>query len=243
MIYKITAPKRDIFSEIVLPASKSISNRALIMGAVGKAQRSIRNLAQCDDTDVLVRALESDGDRFDVGAAGTSMRFMTAYLASRPGDWSITGSERMKHRPIAVLVDALKALGAEISYEENAGFPPLRIRGKELKGGHVVLDGGVSSQYISALLMVAPSTKGRRLFGWLPVPDGEDFVYYCRVNEALNSADKVVSSILSFVKGDAALGVSCPRKDRFLRSALVKAGFSPVSSLWHLNILNRHWCV
>lgn len=159
MIYKITAPKRDIFSEIVLPASKSISNRALIMGAVGKAQRSIRNLAQCDDTDVLVRALESDGDCFDVGAAGTSMRFMTAYLASRPGDWSITGSERMKHRPIAVLVDALKALGAEISYEENAGFPPLRIRGKELKGGHVVLDGGVSSQYISALLMVAPSTK------------------------------------------------------------------------------------
>lgn len=159
MIYKITAPKSDIFSDIILPASKSISNRALIMGAVGQAQRLIRNLAQCDDTDVLVRALESDGDRFDVGAAGTSMRFMTAYLASRPGDWSITGSERMKHRPIAVLVDALRALGAEISYEENEGFPPLRIHGKELKGGHVVLDGGVSSQYISALLMVAPSTK------------------------------------------------------------------------------------
>lgn len=86
-------------------------------------------------------------------------------------------------------------------------------------------------------------SKGRRLFGWLPVPDGEDFVYYCRVNEALSSADDVVSSILGFMKGDAVLGVSCPRKDRFLSSALVKAGFSPVRTLLHLNILNRHWCV
>lgn len=86
-------------------------------------------------------------------------------------------------------------------------------------------------------------SKGRRLFGWLPVPDGEDFVYYCRVNEASSSADKVVSSILGFMKGDAALGVSCPRKDRFLRLALVKAGFSPVRSLLHLNILNHHWCI
>lgn len=159
MIYEITAPRTAISSEIILPASKSISNRALIMGAVGGGIRSIRNLAKCDDTDVLVRALDAGGDHFDVGAAGTSMRFMTAFLASKPGLWHITGSERMKHRPIAVLVDALNALGAEISYEENVGFPPLRIRGTELTGGHIVLDGGVSSQFISAILMVAPSMR------------------------------------------------------------------------------------
>lgn len=156
MRYKITAPKQDLFAEVILPASKSISNRALIMGAVGRSHQSIRNLAKCDDTDVLVRALTVGGNHFDVGAAGTSMRFMTAYLASKPGDWHITGSERMKHRPIAVLVDALNALGAEITYEEQEGFPPLHIRGTELKGGHIALDGGVSSQFISAILMVAP---------------------------------------------------------------------------------------
>ena len=159
MRYKITAPKQDLFAEVILPASKSISNRALIMGAVGRSHQSIRNLAKCDDTDVLVRALTAGGNHFDVGAAGTSMRFMTAYLASKPGDWHITGSERMKHRPIAVLVDALNALGAGITYEEQEGFPPLHIRGTELKGGHIALDGGVSSQFISAILMVAPSMK------------------------------------------------------------------------------------
>lgn len=159
MMYKITAPKRDLQNTISLPASKSISNRALIMGAVGQFDRSIRNLAKCDDTDVLVRALDSKGNHFDVGAAGTSMRFSTAYLASRPGDWHITGSERMKQRPIGVLVEALRALGAKIEYEENEGFPPLHIQGTQLKGGHIVLDGGVSSQYISAILMVAPTMK------------------------------------------------------------------------------------
>lgn len=159
MMYKITAPKRDLQDTISLPASKSISNRALIMGAVGQFDRSIRNLAKCDDTDVLVRALDSKGNHFDVGAAGTSMRFSTAYLASRPGDWHITGSERMKQRPIGVLVEALRDLGAKIDYEENEGFPPLHIQGTQLKGGHIVLDGGVSSQYISAILMVAPTMK------------------------------------------------------------------------------------
>lgn len=159
MRYKITAPQHDLSAEIILPASKSISNRALIMGAVGHSHQSIRNLAKCDDTDVLVRALTSGSNHFDVGAAGTSMRFMTAFLASRPGDWHITGSERMKHRPIAVLVDALNALGAEITYAEEEGFPPLNIHGTELKGGHIALDGGVSSQFISAILMVAPSMK------------------------------------------------------------------------------------
>ena len=159
MRYKITAPQHDLSAEIILPASKSISNRALIMGAVGHSHHSIRNLAKCDDTDVLVRALTSGSNHFDVGAAGTSMRFMTAFLASRPGDWHITGSERMKHRPIAVLVDALNALGAEITYAGEEGFPPLNIHGTELKGGHIALDGGVSSQFISAILMVAPSMK------------------------------------------------------------------------------------
>ena len=87
------------------------------------------------------------------------MRFLTAYLAGKPGDWTITGSERMKQRPIGILVDALNNIGAEISYLEKEGFPPLKIHGKKLLGGTVHLNGGVSSQFISALLMIAPTTQ------------------------------------------------------------------------------------
>lgn len=146
----------SIKAQIQLPASKSISNRALILNALAYSPHEIQNLSDCDDTRVMIRALDSNSTHFDVGAAGTSMRFLTAFLAKTVGEWTITGSERMKQRPIRLLVDALNSLGAKIEYLENEGFPPLKIYGSAMMGGEISLNGGVSSQYISALMMIAP---------------------------------------------------------------------------------------
>ena len=146
----------NITVRINLPASKSISNRALILDALSYSPYDIQNLSNCDDTNVLVNALDSNDTTFDVGAAGTSMRFLTAFLSKTVGEWVITGSERMKQRPIKLLVEALNSLGARIEYIENEGFPPLRIFGSALIGGEIHLNGNVSSQYISALMMIAP---------------------------------------------------------------------------------------
>jgi len=155
MQYIIHAPK-NLKGEIKLPASKSISNRALILCGLAGKGNSIENLADCDDTNVLVKALSFESDKMDISAAGTAMRFLTAFLAAKEGTWEITGSQRMKNRPIRILVDALKMLGAEIDYLEKKDFPPLKIHGKKLTGGEINIDGSISSQYISALLMLAP---------------------------------------------------------------------------------------
>jgi 3-phosphoshikimate 1-carboxyvinyltransferase len=143
--------------QIKLPASKSISNRALILDALSYSSYEIENLSDCDDTRVTINALESNNTTFDIGAAGTAMRFLTAFLSKTVGEWVITGSERMKQRPIKLLVDALTSIGAKIEYVENEGFPPLRIFGSSLMGGEIHLNGNVSSQYISALMMIAPT--------------------------------------------------------------------------------------
>lgn len=142
--------------EINLPSSKSISNRALILNALAYSPYDVQNVSDCDDTRVMIKALDSNDTTFDIGAAGTSMRFLTAFLSKTVGEWIITGSERMKQRPIKLLVDALNSLGARIEYVENEGFPPLRIFGSAMMGGEIRLNGGVSSQYISALMMIAP---------------------------------------------------------------------------------------
>jgi len=142
--------------QISLPASKSISNRALILNALAYSPYDIQNLSDCDDTRVTVKALDSNDTTFDIGAAGTAMRFLTAFLSKTVGEWVITGSERMKNRPIKLLVDALNTLGARIEYVEKEGYPPLRIFGSAMMGGDISLNGGVSSQYISALMMIAP---------------------------------------------------------------------------------------
>lgn len=155
MTYRITAPSR-IDTTIKLPASKSISNRALIINALAGAGEAPANISDCDDTEVIVRALRDSPYEIDIKAAGTAMRFMTAYLAATPGEHLITGTERMRHRPVKELVDALRYLGADIEYAGEEGFPPLKIRGKALAGGKIEMPGDVSSQYVSALLMIAP---------------------------------------------------------------------------------------
>lgn len=158
MQYTLHAPK-TINTEIMLPASKSISNRALVINALAGNATHPENLSRCDDTDVMVAALRDMPYEIDIKAAGTAMRFTSAFLSVGKGEHVITGTERMKHRPISVLVDALRRMGASIEYLEEEGFPPLRIRGREMEGGHLDIAGNVSSQYISALLMVGPVMK------------------------------------------------------------------------------------
>ena len=155
----ITKPKQ-LRATIKLPASKSISNRALIIHALAGGDILPENLSDCDDTEVTIQALNEMPFTIDIKAAGTAMRFMTAFLAATEhGEHVITGTERMKHRPIKVLVDALRLLGADISYENEEGFPPLRIKGQTLDGGTIEVAGNISSQYISALLMIGPILK------------------------------------------------------------------------------------
>lgn len=158
------SPARQINGRIVLPASKSISNRALLINALSRNETPPENLSDSDDTGVMLRALKNQdsADPIDIGAAGTAMRFLTAYLSVTPGEHVITGTERMKHRPISILVNALRQLGASIDYVGEEGFPPLRIVGRDnLEGGSLTVPGDVSSQYISALLMIAPTlSKG-----------------------------------------------------------------------------------
>lgn len=159
MQIKVVRPN-SLRGRVVLPSSKSISNRALTISALAGCDGTVENVSDCDDTRVMLAWLKVRPDTIDIGAAGTAMRFSTALLAVSEGTHIITGSERMKNRPIGVLVDALRQLGAHISYVDKENYPPLRIEGDpQLGGGKVSLSGSVSSQYISALLMIGPMLK------------------------------------------------------------------------------------
>jgi 3-phosphoshikimate 1-carboxyvinyltransferase len=159
----ISHPSKTLFGTIELTASKSESNRALIIQAICNEHFKINNLATAQDTIILKNILSEiknkSTDTFDVGDAGTTMRFLTAYLSTIPETFILTGSQRMKERPIGILVDALRSLGANIEYLENEGFAPLKITGTKLKGGEINMKGNVSSQYISALLLISPELQ------------------------------------------------------------------------------------
>ncbi|MEX2597575.1 MAG: 3-phosphoshikimate 1-carboxyvinyltransferase [Salibacteraceae bacterium] len=157
MKYILRAKTHSLRGNIELPGSKSISNRILIIQALAKRPFDIERLSHADDTKVLSKALERNDIITDVGPAGTAMRFLTALYACQPGEKVLTGSDRMKQRPISILVDALRSLGARISYLEKEGFPPLHIEGRRLKGGSVNVKGNVSSQFITALMLIAPT--------------------------------------------------------------------------------------
>ena len=155
MDYRILPPDGIFEASVSLPPSKSIGTRAAVMAALagGSAPSEV-----CADTATISRILQAPlVGTIDVGPAGTAMRFLCAVAAAREGsDCVLTGSERMLHRPIGPLVDALRTLGADIEYIGEEGFPPLKIRGRRLAGGSVDIDASVSSQFISALMMVAP---------------------------------------------------------------------------------------
>ncbi|WP_285009080.1 3-phosphoshikimate 1-carboxyvinyltransferase [Pedobacter faecalis] len=155
--------EKHIDTEICLTGSKSECNRALIISALSEGTVGIENMSDAADTVTLKRILDqlSSGNAHqtvDVGPAGTAMRFLTAFLPTRTGEFTLTGTERMKKRPIGILSEALRDIGADISYEEEQGFPPLRIKGPfQQRTDTVRIQGDVSSQYISALLMIAPT--------------------------------------------------------------------------------------
>jgi 3-phosphoshikimate 1-carboxyvinyltransferase len=151
-----------------LPASKSISNRLLIMRAMGRSKVLFDNLSEAEDTYMMRLYLSFINTcagseiplSLDAHNAGTVFRFLLAYLANQEGRWLLTGEERMRQRPVGALVDALRSLGADVEYTEKENFPPLLIRGKKLKGGEVHLNASASSQYVSALMLIAPYLPG-----------------------------------------------------------------------------------
>ena len=149
-----------LVADITPPTSKSVSNRALMLQALCPEKRyTIANLAVCDDTQHMQEGIEAKlagAGLIDIGATGTAMRFLTAYLSIKEGVTTLTGSERMQQRPIGTLVEALRTLGADITYVNKEGYPPLRIQGRQLQGGALEVKADISSQYISALLMIGP---------------------------------------------------------------------------------------
>lgn len=157
MNLEISNTKKHLSGTIKVTGSKSESNRLLILQAL-YPNLKISNLSNSDDTHYLQKALKSEDELVDIHHAGTAMRFLTAYFSSLEGrEVVLTGSKRMTERPVKLLVDALKQMGADISYEKNDGYPPIRIKGKKLTANRVSLQANISSQYISALMLIAPS--------------------------------------------------------------------------------------
>ena len=159
MKLKIQNSNKEANGDLTITGSKSESNRLLIIQAL-YPQIEIHNLSKSDDSKVTLEGLKSKKNVIDINHAGTAMRFLTAYFAIQPHrEIVLTGSNRMQERPIKLLVEALNSLGADITYEKEPGFPPLIIRGKEISINRVSLPANISSQYISALMLVAPALK------------------------------------------------------------------------------------
>ena len=158
-MYKISKEFRDIHGSVCISGSKSESNRLLLLRAYTSFFK-IFNLSDSDDTQLMISAIESDKKEINIGHAGTAMRFLTSYFSSISEKSKVlTGSERMRQRPISILVDALRDLGCDIEYIEKKGFPPLKIIGKNILSNSVTLPANVSSQYVSSLMMLGVSLK------------------------------------------------------------------------------------
>lgn len=150
---------KNVKGNIAISGSKSESNRLLILQKIF-SNIQLRNLSNSDDTKHLQEALTSNNDVINIGHAGTAMRFLTAYFSAKNGrEVVLTGSDRMKNRPVKILVEALRSIGADIQYMDKEGFPPLKIKGKKITKNKVKINGNVSSQYISALLLISPSLE------------------------------------------------------------------------------------
>ena len=158
-MYKISREFQDIQGAVSISGSKSESNRLILLRAY-TSYFKIFNLSDSDDTQLMLSAIESDKKEINIGHAGTAMRFLTSYYSSISKNSKIlTGSNRMKQRPISILVDALKHIGCDIEYVEKSGFPPLKINGKNILRNSITLPADVSSQYISSLMMLGVSLE------------------------------------------------------------------------------------
>jgi len=197
-------------SKFLISGSKSESNRLLILQALFP-EITIENLSISDDTKALQQGLKISKGTVDVSHAGTAMRFLTAYFASQEGkEIVLTGSERMQQRPIKVLVNALRDLGADIEYVKENGYPPLKISGKKLTKSSVEIEANVSSQYISALMLIAPS-----------LPNGLKII----LKEEIAS-QPYISMTMSLLKN---IGISCSFSEN-------KIEISPVSTIEKIKI-------
>lgn len=162
----IEKSNKDIIGNICITGSKSESNRLLILQALYPDKIYIKNISDADDTKIMKKAILSNNNIIDINHAGTAMRFLTAYFCTKY-DYKIilTGSQRMKERPIKILVEALQSLGAKINYLEKEGYPPIQIIGRNLLGGEIQMNAQISSQYISALMLIGSSfEKGLSIF-------------------------------------------------------------------------------
>ena len=158
-MYRISKEFEEIKGTVSISGSKSESNRLILLRAY-TSYFKILNLSDSDDTQLMLSAIESDKKEINIGHAGTAMRFLTSYYSSISDNLKIlTGSNRMKQRPISILIDALKDLGCDIEYIEKSGFPPLKINGKNILSNSVTLPADVSSQYISSLMMLGVSLE------------------------------------------------------------------------------------
>jgi len=160
MQYLLSGHDKIIRAVVQLPSSKSISNRVLIMNAISFSPYGIGNLSDSDDTRVMKQVIDSNSSKFNIGHAGTAMRFLTAFLSRIVGEWMLTGSERMKQRPIGILVDALRELGADIRSAGKVGYPPIVIRGSHLKGKLLELDAASAASIFPPWLMIGPTLEG-----------------------------------------------------------------------------------
>ncbi len=159
MKYKVTKRDKKLVGTVTLEGSKSITNRVIIIKALCPEFFEITNFSISEDSETLVELINSTENVLDARDGGTTFRFLTAFLAVHEGDVVLTGSDRLQKRPVGPLVEALRSLGADIDYVGEHGYPPLRIRGKRLNGNRIEIDAGVSSQFVSSLLMIAPLLK------------------------------------------------------------------------------------
>jgi len=159
---RLLHPTAIVKGEVKLPSSKSISNRLLVLQKLYEPSLFLDNLSEANDTQLLARILTQESSLMDVEDAGTALRFLKAYTAVTPGEWTIKGTERLHQRPIAELVDALRLFGADIEYLENKGYAPLKVKGKKLVASSTLIDvtNVKSSQFVSALLLIAPLIEG-----------------------------------------------------------------------------------
>ncbi len=162
---KITALPDVLNGSVLLPASKSISNRVLIIKAL-QSDIQVENLSDAEDTVLLQQALANNDEEIYLGNAGTAMRFLLAYYTIRGAKKTLKGSPQMHERPIGILVDALHQLGAKINYLEKENYPPLSLSPSQIHGGEIYIDAGISSQYISALMLIAPNLPEGLKINW-----------------------------------------------------------------------------
>ena len=229
-LHKVEKPRGHV--ALTISGSKSESNRWLILQALYK-NLDIENLSDSDDSDHLSHVLKSEESILDIGHAGTAMRFGTAFFASQEGkEITLTGSDRMKQRPIGILVDALNALGANVTYLEKEGFPPLKINGKKIQGGKLSVDGSVSSQFLTALLLIAPSFENGlqlEIYGDLTsrpyLEMTVDILKQLGVNVSFSAGNKVVGLASSVQKFNELIEVK-PLHNNAITNALVESDWS-----------------